>query len=151
LTWCRKPMMKFSGGRTIESKWLKDHGLSLVELLIVLAIIGIIASLTMPIYVENKEHAILGVTRANLKVIQNSLATYMANNADSRYPSGSFNYADFITLIPESNLPAHETQAKFKQGTFSYMSDGITYSITVASLNRTSAVFVLMPSGINRL
>lgn len=129
----------------------REHGLSIVELIIVLAIIGIIASLSVPVYVENKDKAIQAVTKANLKVIQNSLATYMADHVDNRYPSGAINYSDFIALIPESNLPLHENQAKFKPGTFSYTSDGNTFSITVASQNRASDVFVVTPSGIIRL
>ncbi|MGI6278511.1 MAG: type II secretion system protein [Patescibacteria group bacterium] len=65
----------------------KRSGFTLLELLIVIAIIGILASLAAVSYSSAQRRARDSQRQADLKAIQNALEQYYADN-DGNYPSG---------------------------------------------------------------
>jgi prepilin-type N-terminal cleavage/methylation domain-containing protein len=126
----------------------ESSGFSMAELLIVVSVIGILASISIPLYLEQKDNAIVGVTQANLNAMRSGLMQYTVHRSDNRYPMGNLHYFAFRTAIPEANLPPLETDAKIMSGTFSYSGNESTYTLRATSTNRTAVRLRASPGGI---
>lgn len=127
-----------------------SSGFSLAELLIVISVIGILAAISIPLYLEQKDKAIIGVTKANLNAMRSGLIQYTVHDSDNQYPAGNLNYFAFRTAVPEVNLPPLEMDAKIMSDTFSYSSDGSTFTLQATSTNRTAVRLKASPAGIFR-
>jgi prepilin-type N-terminal cleavage/methylation domain-containing protein len=125
-----------------------ETGFSMAELLIVIAIIGIIASIALPRYIEQKERATLGTTLANLDVMRTGLSQYAISSGDNKYPGGPLNYDGFIAAVPECGLPPREPGAMIATATFDYLSDRLSYTIYATSMNRSETRLVATQAGI---
>ncbi|MDF1536412.1 MAG: prepilin-type N-terminal cleavage/methylation domain-containing protein [bacterium] len=128
----------------------RSAGFSMAELLIVLSVIGILAAISIPIFLEQKDKAIIGVTKANLDAMRTGLTRHTIRTSDNLYPVGELHYFDFRATVPEANLPPLETEAKILTGSFNYSSDGAAYTLQVTSTNRTAARFRASQAGIVR-
>jgi len=129
---------------------LKDmKGFTLIELMIVIVIIGILAGIAIPNFLNLKDKAIWGTARANLEVMRSSLASYAADSTENRYPVGDLDFAGFRSVVPKTNLPLTETLTKLRTGTFLYTSaDGSTFSLSANVDNRAYDLMVASPGGI---
>ena len=126
-----------------------SKGFTLIEIMIVVAVIGILAAIAIPNFLNLKDKAIWGTARANLEVVRTSLAAYSANSNQNRYPLGTLDFAAFRSAVPKANLPASEPLAKLRAGTFSYTSaDGSTFTVSVSADNRAYDLMVASPNGI---
>jgi prepilin-type N-terminal cleavage/methylation domain-containing protein len=128
----------------------KNAGFTAIEILIVVCIIGILSSIAIPIFLDQKDKAIIGVTKANMEVMRSGLSQYAAGNSNNLYPSGNLHYIDFRTTVPGTNLPPLESEAKILSGSFLYSSDGTTYYLQATSTNRSTTHFTASPSGVIR-
>ena len=128
----------------------RPAGFTMAELMIVLSVIGILASISLPLFLEQKDKVIAGVTRANLDAARTSLSQYAARSPNNTFPRGRLGYFDFRSALPETKFPPIEADAKFMSGSFLYSSDGATYFLRATSINRTSQRFLALPSGILR-
>ncbi len=126
----------------------RSSGFSMVELLIVVSIIGALTSVCVPLFMEHKEKATLGVSQSNLAVVRSALAHFAAKSENNLYPVGVMDYAAFRAAVPEINLPPIEADAKFVVGSYRYSSDGTVYVIHAISANRTASRFLATPAGI---
>ena len=125
-----------------------ESGLTMAELIIVIAIIGIVSAIALPRFIEQKDRAILGATFANLEAVRAGLSQYVIQSSNNIYPAGPLTYASFIATVPGCNLPPLESDAKIEIATFSYSSDGVTYSISATSTNRSQTRLLATQSGI---
>lgn len=135
------------GNMTIVSG-RKTAGFSTIEILIVVCIVGILSCIAIPIFLEQKDQAIVGVTQANMETMRSGLSHYAARNPSNLYPTGSFNYLDFRNIIPETHLPPLEADAKIVSGSFLYSSDGTFYYLQATSTSLITARFTASPMGV---
>ena len=128
----------------------KEGGFTLIELMIVVAVIGILAGIAIPNFLNLKDKAIWGTAKANLSGLRSSLAGYATDSSFNKYPVGTYDFSQLSTIVPKANLPNTEEESKFQNGSFSYAcSDGGFYTININVNNRAFDALTASPGGIS--
>ncbi len=78
-----------------------EKGFTLIELMIVVVIIGILASIAIPNFAAMQDRAKEGATKTNMHTLQLAAEDYAVQN-DAKYASDC---ADVAVLAPNSMLP----------------------------------------------
>ncbi|MDR1393135.1 MAG: type II secretion system GspH family protein [Bifidobacteriaceae bacterium] len=93
----------------------KDEGFSLVELLIVVIIMGILAAVAIPLFMQQRAKAEDSAARADARTLANEVSTYWADHAvgaaspDITYASGQYTIGpagDTTTTPASKNITA---------------------------------------------
>lgn len=86
-----------------------ERGFTLIELIVVIAILGILAAIAVPRVTTSLSNAKVKADEANLKILQNAVERYYVEH-DQTYPSSLQKLVDdgYIDEIPEAQQPGKE-------------------------------------------
>ncbi len=79
----------------------RDPGFTLVELMIVMAIIGILASIAIPSFVGNVKHAREAVLREDLHTIRSAIDSYTYDKQKAPQTLDDVVQAGYLKVIPK--------------------------------------------------
>jgi type IV pilus assembly protein PilA len=129
------------------------EGFTLIELMIVVAIIGLLTAFAVPNFISYRDRARVAAAKTSIESVRGALAAYAASSQANLYPTTELmgDYATMQTFLTDygANLPALPGITGI--ATAAYNSDGFTYSIKVvtkAPATLTGAKFTIAPSGI---
>ncbi len=66
--------------RIRKSMEQKDQGFTLIELLVVMIIIGILAAIAIPVFLNQRKRAADTATKSDLRTVAQQMETYFADN-----------------------------------------------------------------------
>lgn len=122
-----------------------QKGFTLVELLIVIAIIGVLAALLMSNFIGVRQRARDAQRKSDLKQVQSALELYRSDLGS--YPTTNnfpacldplVNPAAVATIYMQK-LPCDPSGSSYNSGDYSYTSDGSTYSLSACVENTSDS------------
>lgn len=130
----------FNLSRNIHKKQSsKKNGFTLLELLIVIAIIGVLSTLLMVNFIGIRQRARDGVRKSDISQIRSALEEYRADQGN--YPTTIANCGNSFTspdgsIIYMQKIPCDPLGASYyNTGSYYYYSNGTTYNISACLEN----------------
>jgi len=137
----------------IHNNLQRNEGFSFIELIIAMAIIGILAAVAVPNLISYRARTQVAAAKTSMESVRGALAAYAASDQARLYPTTDLmgDYGTMQTFLTDygANLPALPGTTGI--ATAAYSSDGSTYSIkvvTMAPATLAGAQFTVAPSGI---
>jgi len=90
---------------------MRKRGFTLVELLVVVAIIAILAAMILPVLLQTKEAARMSVCASNLKQLGDAIVRYVDDHDGYGLPAPPTNYRNPWILYAEPLVPQYIPQA----------------------------------------
>jgi type IV pilus assembly protein PilA len=92
----------------------KDQGFTLIELLVVMIIIGILAAIAIPVFLNQRQKAVESSMKSDLRTVANQMETYFTDNSGTGYAAPS-QAGNVITVGTETvNISAGNTLSKME-------------------------------------
>jgi general secretion pathway protein G len=91
-------MVAFAPSRTRRRT---EHGFTLIELMIVMVIIGILAAIAVPMYVQSVRHAKEAVLREDLRTLRSAIDSYTVDKQKAPQTLDDLVEAGYIKSMPK--------------------------------------------------
>jgi type II secretion system protein G len=76
----------------------KDQGFTLIELLVVMIIIGILAAIAIPVFLNQRKRAVDSSIKSDLRTVANEMETYYTDNQQYSFTTASTAASGTVTL-----------------------------------------------------
>ena len=86
----------------------EDSGFTLIELLVVMIIIGILAAIAIPVFLNQRRRAVDASLRSDLRTVALEMETYFSEDQSYLFTSGSTTTSQTVTIAPAVTGPPAE-------------------------------------------
>ena len=139
----------------LDQTYKREAGFTLIEIMIVVAIIGILAAIAVPNFIVYRDRSRIAAAVGTSEEIRAALAGFAADSAQNLYPLTGLitsSYSNLRTIVNRNGatLPTNAIQISFS--TIAYVSaDGANYTLTVTTTVPAGLVgktLVIAPTGV---
>ncbi len=121
------------------NKLMKNQlGFTLIELMITIVIVGVLATVAIPLYQANVKRAKGTEADATMGSIRTALRVHYAENSD--YPIEA-SYVAVHTLTDSIDIDSTDMLGKYFPATaYTYISDGVTYTLRATGSGQSAGI-----------
>jgi len=130
-----------------------NHGITIIELLVVCIILGILAAIFVPRFMGGKDRARIGAAFADLDQFRQAIGQYEVDNQD--YPTSNYDNVAALTAVlidPHGkaymNLPNGSNFASFLYE-YDNSITPTTYKMTVTAFDNHNTTLICTPQGVS--